>query len=483
MRLYDDPKMNLIMTKKKLLSKALATFIVGTALFSSSVAKAQKTNIVLLFSDDAGYGDFGFQGSKTFKTPNLDKLAKQGVVFKQAYVSAAVCGPSRAGLLTGRYQQRFGYEENNVPGIMSSSSAFLGDEMGLPTHLPTIADHLKKLGYTSAILGKWHLGAADRYHPLKRGFDEFYGFRGGARNYWELTEAKKKAKPENRLEQGFGNFKEPEIYLTEKLANEACDFMTRNKNNPFFLYLSFNAVHTPMEAREADLAKVKGLTGKRKTLAAMAIALDRACGQVLDKLKELGLDENTLVVFANDNGGPTDANGASNYPLSGTKANHLEGGIRVPCIMRLPNVLKKGTTYNYPVSTLDFLPTFVDIAGGQSGDITGIDGVNLLPYVKGENKNRPHEMLFWKKENRGVIRQGDYKLLRFPDRPAELYNIATDEREQNNLAQQYPEKVKAMYKELFKWEQGLERPMWQLKREFEGKAMKRMDTYRLQKRD
>ncbi|WP_297086655.1 sulfatase [uncultured Draconibacterium sp.] len=445
----------------------------------------QKPNIVLLFSDDAGYGDFGFQGSKTFKTPNLDKLATEGVVFSQAYVTAAVCGPSRAGLLTGQYQQRFGIEENNVPGYMSQSSGLLGDEMGLPTHLPTIADHLKKLGYTSAIIGKWHLGGNDRYHPLKRGFDEFYGFRGGARSFWELSEEEKVKKPEDRLERGFANFKEHEGYLTESLANEACDFISRNKEQPFFLYLSFNAVHTPMQAKKEDLAQVEGLglTGKRKTLAAMTIALDRACGQVLDKLKELGLDENTLVVFANDNGGPTDSNGASNYPLSGTKANHLEGGIRIPCIMRLPGVIARGSGFEYPVSTLDFLPTFVELAGGQSDTIQNIDGVNLMPYITGANKNRPHEMLFWKKENRGVIRKGDYKLLRFPDRPAELYNIATDQSERVNLAYEQPERVKEMYKRLFEWEKGLERPLWMLDRFYEGKAMERMDTYREQKRD
>jgi len=445
-------------------------------------ANAQKKNIVLLFSDDAGYADFGFQGSKTFPTPNLDKLAHEGIVFKQAYVTAAVCGPSRAGLLTGIYQQRFGFEENNVPGYMSPSG-LEAPYMGLPTNLKTIADYLKPLGYKSAIMGKWHLGELEYNHPLSRGFDEFYGFRGGGRSYFELSQQVAYTHKDNKLERGFEDFEEPATYLTDDLADEACQFIERNKNQPFFLYLAFNAVHTPMEALEKDLEKVNGLEGKRKVLAAMTIALDRACGQVLDKLKELGLEENTLVVFANDNGGPTDASSACNYPLSGCKANHLEGGIRIPCIMKLPGVLKENSTYTNPISTLDFLPTFLNLSGGDASGIEGLDGVDLIPYLTGKNNERPHDLLYWKKECRAAIRNGDWKLLRYPDRPAELYNLADDISESNDLASKYPERVRDMYKQLFEWEGQLERPLWQLKRKYEVAAMKRMDDYRVQKPD
>ncbi|MEH0152642.1 sulfatase [Limibacter armeniacum] len=437
----------------------------------------KKTNIILLFADDAGYHDFGFQGSKTFPTPHLDKLASEGMIMREAYTTAAVCGPSRAGLLTGMYQQRFGFEENNVPGYMSTSSNKIGDEMGLPVHLKTIADYLEPLGYQSIILGKWHMGNADKYHPLGRGFDEFYGFRGGARSFFPLSQKEAFDRPADRMERGFGNFQEPDKYLTDALADEACDFMDRNKNKPFFMYVSFNAVHAPLHATKEDLEKVKGLTGKRKMLAAMTIAMDRACGQILGKLKELGLDENTLVVFANDNGGP-DGTLTCNYPLSGCKSNHLEGGIRVPCIVKLPKVIKAGTVYQQPVSMLDMLPTFVNAAGGNAAEIQGLDGVDLIPYLTGENNSVPHEVLFWKKENRGVVRQGDWKMLRFPDRPAELYNIAEDISESNNLAYEYPDKVREMYKLLFEWEGTLERPLWQLKRVYEVNAMKRMDEKR-----
>ncbi|MDO6802310.1 sulfatase-like hydrolase/transferase [Wenyingzhuangia sp. 1_MG-2023] len=447
------------------------------SLVSTTSFAQKKKNIVFLFADDAGYFDFGFQGSKTFKTPNLDKLAKEGMVFKDAYTTAAVCGPSRAGLLTGRYQQRFGFEENNVPGYMSHSSKLLGDDMGLPLEEKTIADHLGKLGYNSIVLGKWHMGNADRYHPLYRGFDEFYGFRGGARSFFPLTQKQAADKPEDRLEKGYKEYKEPSKYLTYDIADEACDFIDRNKKKPFFMYVSFNAVHSPMQATPEDLAEIKGLTGKRKILAAMTLALDKACGQILAKLKEQGLEEETLIVFSNDNGGP-DGTHTCNYPLSGCKSNNLEGGIRVPFIMKLPSVIQPGSEYKKAVSLLDLLPTFVNVAGGDASKIKNIDGVDLLPFITQKNKKSPHEILFWKKENRGIVRKGDWKLLRFPDRPAELYNVTKDISENDNLAYRHPEKVRELFKDLFEWEGELERPLFMLKRVYEVNAMKRMDEKR-----
>jgi len=436
----------------------------------------KKPNIILLYSDDAGYADFGFQGSTVMKTPHLDKLATAGVRFTQGYMSASTCGPSRAGLLTGRYQQRFGFEENNVPGIMSEVSAADGAEMGLPIEEKTIADYMKSLGYTTAIFGKWHQGGADRFHPTKRGFDEFYGFRGGARSYYAYPNEPKDNL--NKLERGFGNFEEPDGYLTDRLADETIAFIERNKDKPFFAFVSFNAVHTPMMAEEEDLKQFPELTGMRQEVAAMTLALDRACGRVLDKLVELGLDDNTIVVFTNDNGGPTDKNASINLPLAGSKSNHLEGGIRVPFIMRWPGKIKENTVYTYPIISLDLLPTFVASAGGDSDKMTNLDGVNLLPYIQGEKKERPHQKLFWKKECRAVLRDGDWKLIRYPDRPAELFNIEEDISEQNNLAAEYPEKVKKMFKEIFEWELTLERPRWLLHRDYEKVDIDRMDKYR-----
>ena len=464
----------------KTLPPLLLLFAIATG---SVLANENKPNIVFLFSDDAGYGDFSFQkqnkeSKQHFQTPNIDKLAKQGVKFTQAYVTAAVCGPSRAGLMTGKYQQRFGFEENNVPGYMSKSGLD-HDDMGLPLDQITIADRLKALGYTTGIFGKWHLGDADRYHPLKRGFDEFVGFRTGARSYFEYVDGELPTYTvSQKLEYGFGDYRESKQYMTDFLAEQANVFIEKHQNKPFFAFVSFNAVHTPMEAHPDDLAKVKGLTGKRRELAAMTIALDRAVGKVTDKLAELGLADNTLVIYTNDNGGPSDTNASVNFPLSGTKANHLEGGIRVPFIMRWPAQVLANTTYHQPISTLDLLPTFITAAGGTVKNTDELDGVDLLPYVQGKNKNAPHERLFWKKEVRAAVREGDWKLLRFPDRPAELYNLAQDQSELHNLAYKYPEKVRALYKKIFDWELTLERPLWQLKREYEGKAMHRMDSYR-----
>ncbi|WP_289062939.1 sulfatase [uncultured Zobellia sp.] len=456
-------------------------FLLFASLFMLLNGWAQdKPNIVFILSDDAGYADFGFQGSKEFKTPELDKFAKNSVRFTQAYVSAAVCGPSRAGLLTGKYQQKFGFEENNVPGLMSKSG-LTGDDMGLPLDQKTVADYLKEQGYKTALFGKWHQGNADRFHPTKRGFDEFYGFRGGARSYMPYGTENQLKRNEDRLERGFGEYEEYEGYLTDGLADEAISFMERNQKKPFFIYLSFNAVHTPMEAKEEDLVKVQGLMGKRKTLAAMAIAMDKACGKVLNRIKELGLDKNTLIVFTNDNGGPSDSNESSNHPLSGTKANHLEGGIRVPFLMSWLGKLKPNTVYDTPISTLDLLPTFVTAAGGNVSDIKGLDGVDLIPFLTDTKTGKPHETLYWKKEARGAIRHNDWKLVRFPDRPAELYNIKEDISEVNDLATEHPEKVRELYKMLFDWELTLERPLWQLERRFEGKAATRMDTYRKHK--
>ena len=444
-------------------------------LMQSYLFAQEKPNIVLLFADDAGYADFGFHGSNIIKTPNLDKLAKEGIKFTQAYVSDPTCGPSRAGIITGKYQQRFGFEENNVPGFMSEVSAADGVDMGLPINEKTIGNYLQSHGYKTGFYGKWHLGGADRFHPLNRGFDSFYGFRGGLRSYYDYKKPPQDSL--NRAERGFANYEEPDIYYTDKLASETLTFIKENENNPFFAFVSFNAVHTPMEALEEDLEKFPTLEGNRKIVAAMTLALDRACGKIIDAIDALGLGENTIIVFTNDNGGPTDKNASSNYPLSGTKSNHLEGGIRVPFLMRWQNNLPRNFTYDFPVSTLDLVPTFVKAAGGNEKRID-TDGVDLMPFLTGTKTQRPHQLLYWKKQARAAIRDGDWKLIRFPDRPAELYHVTKDERELHNLASKHPEKVKLLYKKLFEWESTLERPRWLLQRKFENVDIDRMDAYR-----
>ncbi|WP_226702696.1 sulfatase [Microbulbifer elongatus] len=470
--------------KTKILFFVLAVISVSACAKSDSASGASERppNIVLLFADDAGFNDFGFQGSEVMQTPNLDKIAGEGVRFTQGYVSDATCGPSRAGLMTGKYQQRFGYEEINVPGYMSENSALTGADMGLPLDQKTMADYLKDLGYKTAVYGKWHLGDADRFHPLNRGFDEFYGFRGGDRSYFkydgENPLGNVASAYDKKLERGLGQYEEHEGYLTDVLADEAAQFIDQNQDQPFFIYLAFNAVHTPMEALEEDMQRFPQLSGKRRELAAMTLAMDRATGRVMDKLEALGLSDNTIVVFSNDNGGPTDKNASSNYPLAGTKSNHLEGGLRVPFLLRWPAKVPAGVDYDFPVSTLDLLPTFYEAAGGNEY-ASKIDGVNLLPYLTGENTDRPHQKMYWKKETRAVIRDGDWKLIRHADRPAELYDLSQDIGEQNNLAGKEPERVEQMFKDLFAWELTLERPRWLLKRKFEKYDVDRMDQYRI----
>lgn len=453
-----------------------AVFALMLGLVGTGVRAQAKPNIVLIVSDDAGYSDFGFQGSKIMKTPYLDELAKQGVKFEQAYVTAAVCGPSRAGLLTGKYQERFGFEENNVPGYMVKS-CLADDDMGLPLDQKTMGNYLKDLGYKTAIFGKWHMGSNDEFHPMNRGFDTFVGFRGGSRSYYKYDPDDKNVKSENRLERGFGNFRESNEYMTDVLADASIDFIKENKNNPFFVYLAFNAVHAPLEADNKDLSSFPDLTGKRKQLAAMTLSLDRACGRVFETLKKLGLDKNTIVIFTNDNGGPTDSTTADNLPLSGMKATLLEGGIRVPFIMRWPGVLPANTVYHKPIATFDLLPTFYKIGGGKLENLKEMDGVDLMPHLLGKNNNLPHQELYWKGEVGSAMRDGNWKLLRFPDRPAALFDVEKDASELHDLADQNPEVVKKMYKKIFAWEQTLERPLWMLRRKYEGDAIKRMDVY------
>ena len=446
------------------------TLISVSNLFSQSQAKP---NIVLFFSDDAGYADFGFTGSEEFRTPNIDELASEGIVCTNAYVSASVCGPSRAGLLTGRYQQRFGFSYNNVPAAIDIKAGLFGDKMGLPQDQLTIANYLKNYGYTSSIIGKWHQGHGEGFHPLDRGFDHFYGFLGGMRNYFES----KKTDDETRLWHKREKIPEPEGYFTDHLADEACRFIENHQEDPFFLYLAFNAVHTPNQAKEADLTLFKKLEGNRKKLAAMTWSMDEAIGKVCKQLDKLGLEENTLIIFTNDNGGYT-PNGNDNSPFSGCKATFLEGGIRVPFIIKWSNHLGNGTYHN-PIITLDIIPTAISIAGGDAGEFESLDGVNILPYLAGFKSERPHQTLYWNGDGPfSAIRDVDWKLIKMPDRPPELYNLAEDPSERNNLSGEYPEITKSLLKKLYAWENVNDPPRWQLLKKYEKICVDLFDAHR-----
>ncbi|GJM64278.1 sulfatase-like hydrolase/transferase [Persicobacter diffluens] len=446
-----------------------------------SARAEKKPNIVLIICDDAGFADFGFQGSKIMKTPHLDKACASGVRFAEGYVTSAVCAPSRAGIITGRYQQRFGYEQINIIGYMDKNSALKGENMGLPESEKTLANYLKEAGYATGFFGKWHLGDGDQFHPTKRGFDEFIGFRDGSRSYFAYPEKELK-KPHmkyKRMEWGYKKFKEPEYYMTDLLGDEAAKFIEKHKEGPFFEIVSFNAVHTPLEYLPEDTAQFPELNGKRKVLAGMTLALDRACGTIFNKLEELGLSDNTIIAFVSDNGGPTDKNASCNLPLSGTKSNYLEGGIRVPFFMTWPAGFPAGLTYDQPVSTLDFGPTFLKAAGLKAQDYKIMDGKDLKPFVNAVTPNAPHDELYWKKAERAAFREGDWKLIRYADRPAELYNIAEDISETNDLALTYPDKVRKMYKKIWEWERHHPAPLWIIDRKWDVYDLERMDKYHL----
>lgn len=408
---------------------------------------AQTPNIVLIVCDDAGYADFSFQGSDSVATPQIDSIAARGVHFAQGYVTASVCSPSRAGLLTGRYQQRFGHEHN----FAANSDA----SIGLPLSERTLADALKQRGYRTAAMGKWHLGYGPALHPQARGFDEFFGFLQGSRSYWPI-----KGTPRNRLQRDGEPVEERFSYMTDLLADEASDFIGRHAQRPFFLYLAFNAVHGPMHALETDLAMVTAeLDEKRKKLMAMTAALDRAVGKVLASLRDNAVDENTLVIFVNDNGGAWN-NASSNAPLRGTKGTPFEGGLRVPFLAQWPGVLPAGLSYEQPVSTLDVFATALACAGGQEASDMSLDGVDLVPFLTGSATGQPHDKLFWRRKQNHAVRMDDWKLVVYKDGPPMLFDLAQDEQEQHDLAARHPDEVERLTRAYSAWAAELVPPLW-----------------------
>jgi arylsulfatase A-like enzyme len=439
------------------MNKFLPLALLGTLLGpapADAQAPPRKPNIVILLADDLGYADVGFHGCKDIPTPHLDALAKGGVRCTNGYVSGPYCSPTRAGLLTGRYQQRFGHEFNPARGKGNIGK----DDIGLPVKEVTLADRLKSAGYATGLVGKWHLGDAEKFHPQKRGFQEFFGFLGGAHAY--LAEG---GQPLVMLR---GTEKvEVKDYLTDAFSREAVAFIDRHQKEPFFLYLAFNAVHTPMHASDRYLQRFPGIENKtRRTYAAMLSAMDDAVGAVMDKLRSAGLEENTLVFFFSDNGGPTmpgtTINGSSNAPLRGSKRQTLEGGIRVPFVVSWKGKLPTGKVYEQPVIQLDVHSTALAAAGIAVSPDAQLDGVNLLPYLEGKDSKPPHHTLYWRFGQQMAIRRGDWKLVRYDDTGTKLYNLASDIGESKDLAAEQPEKVKELETAWKKWDAELMKPLW-----------------------
>ena len=412
---------------------------------STNQKENAKPNIIIIVADDAGYVDFGFMGSKDLDTPNIDKLAKNGVIFSDAHVTATVCAPSRAGLITGQYQQRFGFEANGT-GYGDSG------DIGLSDNVVTIADVFQKNNYKTIAIGKWHLGGTPSDHPNQRGFDEFYGFLAGGRSYFPM----KNPSEELMLQQN-GKHITFDGYITDVFGDRSVSFVEENKDQPFFMYLAYNAVHTPMEAKTDDLLKYKN--HPRKTLAAMTWSLDENIGKLRDKLKELKILDNTLIYFISDNGGAHN-NSSKTGPLKGWKGNKFEGGHRVPFIVSWPDKIDTNQTFDGLTSSLDIFATSLAAANISSSKNLHLDGVNLLPFLCKERSGNPHNQLYWRKLEESAVRIADFKLVHLKNYGSTMYNLKDDLGETNNLAKTDTIHYNELIKNLSNWESQLMDPLW-----------------------
>ncbi|MDP6930256.1 MAG: sulfatase-like hydrolase/transferase [Planctomycetota bacterium] len=481
--------------------------------FLHGQATEHPPNIVLLLADDLGYGETGAQGNPEIPTPHIDSIATHGVRFTQGYVTAAFCSASRAGLMTGRYQTRFGYEFNPTGAQNEDPDA------GLPVSEKTIADLLSNAGYTTGLVGKWHLGGTAKYHPFRRGFDEFFGFLheghyylpppylgirsrwlpsgassfgggttswlrrktlpGGGKGRWISKDGRTiysthlgRNEPDYDADNPIyraGQPVEEGLYLTDAFTREAVDFIDRNADRPFFLCLAYNAVHSPMQATDHYMKRFGHLDDvQRRIFAAMLAHLDDSVGEVLGKLRKEKLEDNTLIFFISDNGGPTAELTSSNLPLRGGKGAVYEGGIRVPFMAQWKGTLPEGEIYSQPVISLDIFATVASLAKAPLPKRTTFDGVNLIPYLTGAKKGRPHQKLFWRIGNRTALRLGDWKLLRQGKRgkiaPWELYHLAEDIGETMNLASEQPAKLEELQTAWKEMNAEMIDPLWSPKR-------------------
>ncbi len=420
-----------------------------------ALAADRPPNIVVILADDLGYADTGVQGCTDIPTPNMDAIAREGVRFTDAYVTCPICAPSRAGLLTGRYQQRFGFDDNGGPDPEAN--------FGIPADQITMGEALRAAGYRTAVIGKWDVGLREELRPNNQGFDEFFGFLPGVNDYLpEHTGAlPDRSAPIYRNTQVVN---EPQ-YLTDAFGREAAAFIEQNADQPFLLYLPFNAVHTPLVATPQYLQRFEHLTPERQVYAAMVSAMDDAVGQVCAALRDADLEQNTLIFFLSDNGGASGrgaahSSSADNHPLSGRKGTFWEGGIRVPFFVKWPAAIAPGQVLSQPVSALDILPTALAAAGATYSGKQPLDGVDLLPLMRGDSDKAPHEALFWRYHEHTAIRRGDWKLIVFADGKTQLFNLRNDIGETTNLAEQNPQRVAGLRRQLEAWKAELPPPAW-----------------------
>lgn len=466
--------------------------------------QSDQPNIVLIVADDLGWNDISFYGggvaNGTVPTPNIDALARQGVALSQGMSSSAVCAPSRAALLTGRYATRFGFEFTPLPNGMADITARLDrnivadyrrplishlgepgvyqndfNSMGMPQSEHTIADLLQAEGYKTLHIGKWHLGSTQGSEPTGQGFDESLNLAGLLYlpvDHPDVVNARQDFDPIDRFFWSVARYSmnfnegekfEAEGYLTDYLTREAIRAIETNKNHPFFLYLAHWAPHSPLQALKSDYDALDHIENHtERVYAAMIKALDRGVGQVMDALRENGLEDNTIVIFTSDNGGAHYLGLPDiNQPYRGWKTTFFGGGIRVPFFIKWPAVIEAGTEYLPITHHTDVLPTLISAAGAQLPQDRELDGVNLLPYINNEVAGEPHDALFWRSGHYQVVISDGWKLQRSsrPDR-VWLFNLDNDPTEQMELSSQYPDRVLELNRLIDEHNAELPDPMW-----------------------
>ena len=463
-------------------------------------AAQRPPNIILILADDLGYNDLTFGGGGlaggTMKTPSVDSIARDGVTFTNGYAGNATCAPSRAAILTGRYATRFGFEFTPVPvafarllghsGTGSRKPIYHGareaevpsmDEMAVPPNETTIAELLQRRGYHTLFFGKWHLGETAAARPEARGFDETLGFLAGGSLYlpkndpqvvnafqdFDLIDKFLWANLPFSVTNNGGQRFAPGAYMTDYLGDEAVKAIAANRNRPFFMYLAFNAPHTPLQALKSDYDALTNIRDHRlRVYAAMIRALDRNVGNVLAALRANGLDENTLVIFTSDNGGAHYIGLPEiNRPFRGWKATFFEGGIHVPFFMKWPAAVPRGTSFAAPVGHVDIFTTAAAAAGATPPTDRVRDGVDLVPFVAGKAEGRPHQSLYWRSGPYKTLLAGDWKL-QVAETPKKnwLFNLKDDPTEQYNVAASNPDKLGQMLTELTKIDAQQSKPLW-----------------------
>lgn len=402
-------------------------------------------------ADDQGYGDLSLYGGD-IPTPHINSIAAAGIRFTDGYAAGPACVPSRCGLLTGRH-----------PGRLGCASY---TEVSLPKSEVVLAEYLQNRGYTTGLIGKWHQGRQPGMRPLERGFDEFFGFLGGLHLYLPAEDTKPTTFLEfaklysGALYRGNQVVKEPS-YLTDALGREAKSFIARHRDEPFFLFLSFNAVHLPLQVTPEYLRRIPENFGdeRRRVLAAMTLAMDDAIGGVLTELRESGLEDDTLIFYLSDNGGNPSQNASYNGPLRGGKGDLYEGGVRVPFIMQWRGVLPEGQVYRPPVSALDVAATVLAATGEGTRVTAQLDGVNLIPFLRQAHEahpDQPHAELYWRDGEQRALRSGDWKLLRTAKNANwALYDLSSDIGETQDSSEDHAEIVADLERRLNRIEDNL----------------------------